>query len=239
MPLDRDYNLAIETSAQCGSVCLGRGDEILGSMAFAHSTKRPSKGAELMPCIESICGQHGVDPDRLGQVYVSIGPGSFTGLRIGVTTAKLLAMVTGLQIVAVPTIHAVALNAPDNIETVAVCLNLKRQTVYSALFQRDSGVWNQSVEPGLMTMRQVLDQTPRPITILGQVLPPIPQDVDHIEQITVLDGDAALPQAESVYRLGRKAARRNEFVEPFDLVPLYVRRPEAVELWDKRHGSDA
>jgi tRNA threonylcarbamoyladenosine biosynthesis protein TsaB len=256
---DASFNLAIETSGQVGSVCLGKGSEILGSVRFTHAAGRPSKGAELMPSIDLLCQEQEIKPAQLKEVYVSIGPGSFTGLRIGITTAKMMAQVLGVRIVAVPTINVIAQNAEVFLEPsgsscgvlgrIAVCLNHKRQTMYAGLFERTADMapdarWQQVSEPALMTLEELLKAAGRPIWIISsqeKLLEQVPQEQLN-GQITLLGADTQIARAQSVYALGRQAAhgvQAGQFVDQVDLTPLYVRPPEAVEIWDKRHGISA
>jgi tRNA threonylcarbamoyladenosine biosynthesis protein TsaB len=267
---DRPFNLAIETSGRAGSVTLGRGDELIATAALPPPAPPPRRSVDLMPTIDALCRAHGVGPAQVGEVYVSIGPGSFTGLRIAVATAKVLAPTLGVKLVSVPTLDVVAQNVPTDIDAdhVAVCLNLKRNSVYAGVFGREpardaavlgatgglpasargasstdhtggqaaSGtpMWVLVSEPALMSMADLLQTAPRPLALVGDPLPPIPEGL--AEGVLVLDRRLAAPRSEAVWRLGRAAARRGDFADPFALVPLYVRPPEAVELWNKRHG---
>jgi tRNA threonylcarbamoyl adenosine modification protein YeaZ len=104
-------NLAIETSGRIGSVALGRDNVLLASAAMPEQERHR---VDLMPTIDRLCAAHGVGPRQIGEVYLSAGPGSFTGLRIGLATAKMLAQVLGAKIVAVPTVEVIACNVdPD------------------------------------------------------------------------------------------------------------------------------
>lgn len=226
------FNLAIETSGRNGSVAIGRGESILQPVLLSHDPANPRKGAELMPAIDQLCQQQNATPQQIAQIYVSIGPGSFTGLRIAVTTAKMLGQTIGAKLVAVPTIEVIAHNAPPNSRYVAVCLNMKRDTMYAGVYERDGDEFNPVVEPALTTLDELLDKAPRPLAVIGDPLPNL--TLDAVQSFT---GDSAIASAKTVYSLGYAAALRDEFADGFDLVPLYVRVPEAVELWNKRHGA--
>jgi tRNA threonylcarbamoyladenosine biosynthesis protein TsaB len=105
---DSPYNLAIETSGPVGSVSLGRADELL---AGADLPPQQRHRVDLMPTIDRLCQDRGVTPRQIGEIYLSMGPGSFTGLRIGVATAQMLGTMLGAKLVAVPTLEVVARNA--------------------------------------------------------------------------------------------------------------------------------
>jgi tRNA threonylcarbamoyladenosine biosynthesis protein TsaB len=177
-----------------------------------------------------------VGPALIGEVYVSLGPGSFTGLRIGVTTAKMFAQVGSCRVIGIPSLDVVAQNAPlpgpstPEPATLAVWLNMKKDTAYAGLFACDGQRWQARGEPGLRTMAQLLDSAPRPLVILGDPLPTF----DPPDGVTILPAAWAAARSEAVWRLGRERARAGQFDAPLALAPIYGRQPEAVELWDRK-----
>jgi tRNA threonylcarbamoyladenosine biosynthesis protein TsaB len=258
------FSIAIETSGRVGSVTLGRGDRCLASAAMPEQERHR---VDLMPTIDGLCTAHGVGPRQIAEVYLSIGPGSFTGLRIGVATAKMLAQALGAKIVAVPTVEVIACNVPapppvgatgslpasvslslgapapaDRPWTLAVCLNLKRDTIYAGRFHWTCKNWVVLEEPRLLTTDDLL-ALPRPMALVGDPLPPAMREAAHHPpapeaDLAVLPSELALPHSEWVWRLGRARARRGRFADPLALSPLYARPPEAVELWEKRLTTD-
>ncbi|MEZ6192682.1 MAG: tRNA (adenosine(37)-N6)-threonylcarbamoyltransferase complex dimerization subunit type 1 TsaB [Phycisphaerales bacterium] len=230
---DRPYNLAIETSGRSGSVTLGRGEKKVTTVGLQHKRRH---NVELIPTIDALCREHDIKPDAIGQVYVSLGPGSFTGLRVGITTAKMLALANGVEVFGIPTLDVLAENAPAETEHVAVCLNLKRDTVHSAVYQREGDRWSAIVEPKLRTMPELLEACPRPVCLMGDPLPAIPDELS--QSVTILGPDYAEGRSDAVHKLGRHAAATRPPDDPMLLVPLYIREPEAVELWNQRHGEE-
>lgn len=234
------YNLAIETSGHVGSVALGRADELLDAMSLP-ATRRHN--VELTATIDRLMTIHGADRRDLGEVYVSIGPGSFTGLRVAVATAKILALALGARLVAVPTLDVTAANvpAPADQRCLAVALNLKRRSAYTGLYawDRTRQRWRAAAEPCLLTPEQLLERSPRPLAVL------VPRDPGWADlermaagsDVVALDTAMLTADARVVWRLGRELARDGRFVDPAILTPLYVRPPEAVELWSQRKAA--
>ncbi|MHB1156642.1 MAG: tRNA (adenosine(37)-N6)-threonylcarbamoyltransferase complex dimerization subunit type 1 TsaB [Phycisphaerales bacterium] len=266
------YNLAMETSTRCGSVAVGRGDELL-----AHESLPPQQRhtVELLPRIDALARRFGFTPHDLAEVYVSIGPGSFTGLRIAVTMAKMFARVTGCKLVAVPTLDVVVRNAPDDATNIAVMLNAKRGQCFTGLYERSVPLpqvgerlgegdgrrvtsdakqtisrdstshphpnplperereqeWRTVLEPSLLTPAQVCERAERPLTVIGDHLP----DYHWPADVTIITDDRAVPRAEVLWQLARAAAKTGQYVDPYALTPLYVRLPEAEELWQQRN----
>ena len=94
--------LAIETSGRIGSVAIVDEGRVVAEDAFAHGLQH---AAEMIPQIDALLRAQGWSPADLRELYVSAGPGSFTGLRIGITLAKTVAFATGAMIAAVPTVY--------------------------------------------------------------------------------------------------------------------------------------
>ena len=162
---------------------------------------------DLMPTIAALCDEHGVTPADLAEVYVSLGPGSFTGLRIAVATAKMLALSLGVKLVGVPTLDVLRRQHPEAM----VCLNVKRDTAWSA-------------GPGHEPAMRSLDE------IAALQLPVV---ADGVEGAAAVD-----PAVEHVWALGCAAAEAGAYDDPLALRPLYIREPEAVTLWEQRHGGN-
>src|SRR5436190_4766913 len=125
--------LAIETSGRIGSIALIDGDSILAEEQFAHGL---ANAAQILPIIDRLCRARNWTPADLRELYVSVGPGSFTGLRIGVTLCKAIAFATGAKIVAVPTARVLAENAPSDAQNLIIVLDAKRDQIFTARFQR-------------------------------------------------------------------------------------------------------
>jgi tRNA threonylcarbamoyladenosine biosynthesis protein TsaB len=229
---DRPYNLAIETSGRSGSVTLGMRDDVIDTAELPHKRRH---NVELIPTIDALCRKHHVAPNMIGQAYVSLGPGSFTGLRVGITTVKMLALAQGVEAFGIPTLDVLAENAPSDTSHVAVCLNLKRDTVHSAVYKREGDGWSAIVDPMLRTMAKLLETCPRPACVIGDPLPAVPDAV--ADGVTLLDPEYAIGRSQAVYRLGRRAAATRPPDDPMRLAPLYIREPEAVALWNQRHGE--
>jgi len=246
------YQLAIETSCRPGSISLGCGDQLMASVDLPDPNRpprQPGNRLDLMASIDQLAQQHHVTPTQISDVYLSIGPGSFTGLRTAVTTAKALAYTLGARLVAVPTVQAIALNVPvpvfptnetDGFEHLAVCLNLKRDSMYVGLFERDGNPtnhsrWVLSQPPAVWALNPLLDTAPRPMAIVGNPLPPRRLDTPT-DGITLLDATLVIPRSEAVWQIGQTMASQGQYTDPFKLSPIYARPPEAEELWNKRHA---
>jgi tRNA threonylcarbamoyl adenosine modification protein YeaZ len=105
--------LAVETSSRIGSVVIAIGEKILAEATFSTPLRH---SAEIFPALSNILDRFCRKPDQIDQVHISVGPGSFTGLRIAVTLAKTMHLANAAKIVAVDTLDVIAANATDYIK---------------------------------------------------------------------------------------------------------------------------
>ncbi len=223
------FVLAIETSGRIGSVALVQGRHVLAEDRFEHGLKH---AAEMVPRIDALCRNHGASPGDLAEIYISVGPGSFTGLRIGVTFAKTLAFATGAKLVAVPSTRVLAANAPADAQHVVLVLDAKRGQIFTARYTRAADGWMEIEPPRLDDLASVLIRSPRPVVLLGEGIP------YHRQAIPANDPDIFIApesswraRASVVAEIGAEMSTAGEFTEPDRLIPLYIRLPEAEEKY--------
>jgi len=155
--------LAVETSSRIGSVAIALGEQILAEAAFSGPMRH---SAELFPAIRSLLDRFSRKPQEIDHIYISVGPGSFTGLRIAVTMAKAMHLANPPQrtkIIAVDTLDVIAANAIDYIkekntelEKIAAIIDAKRGQFFIAVYQRTT------------VRRPVESDEPRPSDGLGE-----------------------------------------------------------------------
>ncbi len=222
--------VAIETSGRRGSVALLIGGAVVQTDTFAHGLQH---AAGLVPMVDRLLGARGLSPSEIGEIYVSAGPGSFTGLRIGITLAKTWAYATGARVVAVPTVAALAENAPPDARHVIIVLDAKRGQIFTARFERDDGgAWKEREPAHLDTLAAMIEHSPRPVYLLGEGIPYHRDAIPPTGDVVVTDEAAWPARAEAVAALGMAMAQRGEYSEVASLTPVYVRLPEAVEKAD-------
>ncbi len=253
----RQYELAFETSGDAGEVALACAGEVLDRITL----REPRAHARtFVAAVAEICNRHSVRSIDIGALFVSIGPGSFTGLRIGVTVTKMLSFAiarsTGKEpaVVGVPTLQVIAQNAltlADAPKEVAVFIDAMRGRVFAATFRCDA-----ADEP----RRDNRDENPlayRPFDEAREVEPAAylasldprcgvmgdgvrrHRDVCVASGLRILPEELFAPRADVVYHLGRAMLRRGETTPPRMLTPLYIRVPDAEEKWQAKHGAGA
>lgn len=227
------YGVAIETSGRRGSVALARGAEVLREVTFSGDLRH---AVELLPSLDALCRGCGIAADEIRDCYVSGGPGSFTGVRIGMTVARTLGVIASVRVVRVPTLDVIAQNAlqvADRPEHVGVVLDAKRGHVYAGAYRLCGDRYEPTTDPAEIAPRMFFMQLPRPAALIGEGCAFVSDAVAE-GGLQVLPEDLHRARAGVVHRLGYARAVAGDFDDPMRLIPIYVRRPEAEEVWEKR-----
>lgn len=226
--------VAIETSGRVGSVAIGEESDFIAAASFSTVY---SHAVELVPTVDRLLSHAGWSTSDLDEIYVSIGPGSFTGLRVGVTVSRSLSYATGARIVAVPTLEAIAGNAVELSNPppeVAVILDAKRKQVYGALFRHERDRYCGVSPPMVVDPLKLLRSSGNAAAVMGEGVP-FHQEAIACSAVRVLEEAHWPARARQVFVIGRRMAAAGRYTHYRDLVPLYLRRPEAEEVWERRH----
>jgi tRNA threonylcarbamoyladenosine biosynthesis protein TsaB len=223
--------LVIETSAQAGQVALAEGDRLLGVRRLAEARRH---ARDLAPAVRDLLAEQGWRPRDLHGVVVSRGPGSYTGLRVGIMSAKALAYATGCALLAVDTFAAIACQAPPEALTLHVLADAQQDKIYVQPFRRAAPGAEMTAWSAL-TIQPVDDCLPR-LTAGAWVSGPglrkheawLPAGVQLVE------GSRREPQPESLLRLALARYLRGERDDLWAVEPLYLRPSSAEEQWDKK-----
>ncbi len=228
--------LAIETSGRAGSIAVARDGVVLAEEHFAHGLKH---AAGIVPIIDNLCRGQGWKPNDIEEVYVSAGPGSFTGLRVGITVAKTLAFATGAKVIAVPSEEVLARNAPAGWQNLIIVLDAKRDQIFTASFENIAGEFVRREPAHLDSLAEMLRRTPRPVHLLGEGIPFHEKFIPREDPgIVLTPPDSWRGTAAAVAAIGAEMALEGHIVNPVALRPIYIRRPEAEEKFDERQREN-
>lgn len=220
--------LGIETSGGAGSVALCEGREVRAEYYFPEG---PRHSRNIMLGVDSVIGEAGTSKDRIDAVAVSQGPGSFTGLRVGVMCAKSLAYALRWKAIGVSSLEVKARNVdpdePGAPEHVCPVLDARRSCVYAMILRNAGGRWDDTTGVLLGRPEEIAEKIPRDALIFGSGVGKYP-DVFNEQDFTI--GPDALEQghAREVARLAAPLLDSGADVSPIDLLPKY-HRPTAAE----------
>lgn len=215
--------LGIETSTFSGSVSISDDDALLCEYVFNTG---PRHNEVLIPTVERLLSDCGLGKDDLDAVCVSTGPGSFTSLRIGVSTAKALCYSLGTDLAGVPSLEILASNALWSGDDVCVMTDAGRGEVFFAFYDSEG---KKITEAEIATTESVCSKTRGKTVFVGNAA------VLHAELIREMQGGDALflppnlntARASGCALLGRKKILSGQKDDPFTLTPFYLRRSAA------------
>jgi tRNA threonylcarbamoyladenosine biosynthesis protein TsaB len=223
--------LAIETSTMLGGLAIV--DDSSGLIAEARLNVKSTHSERLMTEIDHVLKQSGIGIPDIDIFAVAIGPGSFTGLRIGLSTVKGFSYATGKQIIAVPTLEALAWNFPLSLYPVCTILDARKKEVYAALFQREAEGFTRLMEEVSLKIDRLVEKIDK-LSHGGVIFAGEGALLYKDRIIEVMGGKAIFPSREkmvpspaNVASIGLQKAFRGEFSDPVNLVPFYIRRSEA------------
>ena len=223
--------LALETSTLAGSAALLEGDRVIGlsllEIALTHSER-------LMAMVDRLLHECGWDIGDVDALALSIGPGSFTGLRVGVATVKGLALALGLPVAAVPTLDALASNLPFADAPVCPILDARKGEVYLSLYRWGGGGMQRQWDYVALPPRAAAERLTPPVIVLGDGVAACLPFLSHLGAgLRIAPGSHTAPSAAVVGRLGHAMLAAGDTVAAETLEPLYL-RPSEAELKARR-----
>jgi len=227
--------LGIETATWLGSVALVTESEVIAEYTL---NIRRTHSERLMGMIVRMLSDAAVASRDLDGIAVSMGPGSFTGLRIGLSTVKGLCFANDLRMAAVPTLQAMASRMCFSPYPVCPVLDAKKREVYGALYDLSEGAERCVLAPCVLSLEKLLKRVSGTTIFSGEgatiFRDPIRETLG--DQALFAPSHLAHPDAAAVARLGLSALQRGEYAEPFGIEPIYLRRSEA-EIKVKERGT--
>lgn len=229
--------LGIETAtAQVGCALGG----VEGVFASFHASKGRRHAETLVPAIQFVCDTAQVDLQEISVVAVDIGPGLFTGLRVGIATAKAMASALRVPVIGLSSLDLLAHQVRHSPRLIVPVIDGKRGEVFSATYRHVQGGIQRLSEPRVGTPADLAN------------------DLRAHREDALLVGDGALryadvlaedsgqmelgqvgtqwPSAADLVELAQPRALREEFVQPWELEPLYLRKSDAEINWDAKGG---
>jgi tRNA threonylcarbamoyladenosine biosynthesis protein TsaB len=221
--------LAIETSGDVAGLALATEEGLVSELDFSH---RMDLLRRLMPNVDGLLGDAGRSPHDLDAVVISLGPGSFTGLRIGMAAAKSVAHVLGKPIVGVPTMDVLAHGASAaRPKSIATLIHARPQEVFWAIYRCDAGRPVRLAEDRVSPVQDVMREAKRQskIVFCGNGAERNREALEaEFGPSCVLDERFHTPRAAVLASLGIERLMRGESDDVFGLAPRYVRRPTPV-----------
>ncbi|HXH58858.1 tRNA (adenosine(37)-N6)-threonylcarbamoyltransferase complex dimerization subunit type 1 TsaB [Iamia sp.] len=228
--------LGIESAtAQVG--CAIGGHE--GVLASAHSARTRRHAESLAPSIAFVAQQARVELSEVGALAVDIGPGLFTGLRVGVATAKALAQALRVPVIGISSLDLLAFPARFSDRVIAAVIDARRGELFSALYRQVPGGVQRITEPRVSTPQDLcaeLQAHGNDLLLLGDGALRYAEDFHTLGGAEVCTHGHTHPSARDLVLLAHHQALREEWVQPWEVRPTYLRKPDAEINWATRAG---
>ena len=227
--------LALDTTAKVASAALCENGALLGEYTLNNGN---THSETILPMAESILKAFEITPKDIDVFAVSAGPGSFTGVRIGVATVKGLAFASGKPCIGVSTLEALAKNPALANGLICPVMNARRNQVYTALFRATNGVLERLMPDSAIAIKeldQILSQYDEPVTLCG--------DGYEITEALLTHEIAPLPErlrhqsAFNVALCAMEAIERGEATTDIELSPTYLRLSQAERERNEREAA--
>ena len=231
--------VGIETSTPRTSVAIGDGQDILASISLAGKARQES----ATPALEYLLGATGLDLAKVAGIAVGVGPGLFTGLRVGVETAKTLAQVLHIPIVGLSSLDTLAYAVRHTHKRIAAVIDGRRGEVFFSLYRSVPGGVVRETEPAVVKpdgLTAELEAVTEEVLAVGNGAMLYRHELEELKRVEVGTSVSAHPEAAVLVELAVPRFLREEFDRPFDIVPLYLRKSDAEIAWDQRaRGAQA
>ncbi len=232
--------LGIDTATRRVGVVLANENGMIGRVELGGTadTSPPRHAETLAPAIEWCCQRSGVELAQLSAVAVGIGPGMFTGLRVGVTTAKVLAQSLRVPVIPVPSLDLLAYPLRYARRLVVATIDARRHEVYWAMYRQVPGGVQRVSEYELSTPDDLVAELQArgdDALVCGDGSLRFAEAFAPLGSHVELAGPAhASPSLSALAELATARYEREEFCMPAEVLPLYLRKSDAELAWDRK-----
>jgi tRNA threonylcarbamoyladenosine biosynthesis protein TsaB len=216
--------VAIDTSTGLISIALSRRGEILAELSW-HSERNHT--VELLPNLIHLLGQVRGSPQSIDAVVVARGPGSFNGLRVGISTAKGLALALGIPLAGISTLEVEAFAHADTRLPLCPIHNAGRMEIAAALYQMRGRNFQQLIPEHITTVDELCSQIRKKTLFCGELSPEVEAELKGklADKAVIPNSAARLRRAGFLAQLGWQRLSNGDHDDPSTIQPLYLRQP--------------
>ena len=226
--------LGFDTATPQVSVGISADGAVVGGLQLAHGRRHAE---HLAPGIQYLCGQLDVELSQLSGIAVGLGPGLFTGLRVGVTTAKTMAQSLRIPVVGVPSLDLVAYPLRHASRLIAAVLDARRGEVFHARYRPVPGGVQRVSDYEVGTTDDLvadLVATGEEVLLAGDGALQYQQALAAVDRAEQAGTSYAAPSTTALLELAAARMEREEFSSPWEVQPLYLRQSDAELEWQRR-----
>jgi len=237
------FVLGIDTATRAAGAAVISEDRLIAER-FIHNLKTHSQN--IIPMIQQVMEDAGIQPENLHGIAVTGGPGSFTGLRIGISVAKTMGQVLGIPVVGISTLKVLAWNVYGVEGLICPILDAQKREVYTGVYHTAPDGLEELVHPAALSIDRLVSEISKPslakyakITFLGDGVPVYGDLINEMLGQRACRGTMinSFPRAAAAAELGIAQLREGRLSDSTFLQPVYLRKSEAELTWEERHGS--
>jgi tRNA threonylcarbamoyladenosine biosynthesis protein TsaB len=211
-----------------------------GVLASAHSSRGRRHAETLAPAIDFVRRQAGIELSEIGAVAVDVGPGLFTGLRVGIATAKAMASALQVPMIGVSSLDLLAFPVRFTPRLIAATVDARRGQLFHAFYRQVPGGLQRVTEPTVDDPDDLLSELVawgEEVLLVGDGVLRYPEHFADLPRAEIVEQGLSFPSAASLVQLAHARALREEFVPHWEIQPLYLRQPDAEINWATREGA--
>ncbi|HUQ39647.1 MAG TPA: tRNA (adenosine(37)-N6)-threonylcarbamoyltransferase complex dimerization subunit type 1 TsaB [Acidimicrobiales bacterium] len=226
--------LGIETATLQAGCALGGVEGVLASFHTAHG---PRHAEVLTPAVEFICSQARISLDQVTVVAVDVGPGLFTGLRVGLATAKAVAQGLRAPMIGIPSLDLLAFPFRHSGRVVVPVIDARRGEVYSALYKQVPGGLQRLTPHNVGSPAELASELMArndECLLVGDGAIRYAEEFSVLRPRVEIVDSSPYPSAAALVELAQAQALREEWVQPSEIHALYLRKSDAEIKWENR-----
>lgn len=227
--------LGIDTSTMAASVAVLEDDKLI--CEYTVNTKK-THSQKLMPMIENMLNLSEIDITEIDAIAICIGPGSFTGLRIGMATAKAMAHVNNVPIIGVNSLEMLSANMDLCDKKICAILDAQRNQVYTAKYILEDSKMKELGEIDIVPIDILLEEienSNEQWIILGEAAYKYKNKIENISNVTIACPGNNITRASSLCFVARNKFMENKDVHNcYDINPMYIRKSQAEEQYEEK-----
>jgi tRNA threonylcarbamoyladenosine biosynthesis protein TsaB len=228
--------LGIDTATPQVGCAIGGHEGVLASF---QSAKGKRHAETLVPAIDFLCKQTRVELSEIGAIAVDIGPGLFTGLRVGVATAKAMASALRVPMVGVSSLDLLAFEVRWTSKRIVSVVDARRGEVFFAFYRQVPGGVQRLSEMRCGSPEELCSEiqaTGEDCLAIGDGALRYQNNLADLTRVDIEDAGLAFPAPAALVQLAHARALREDFVNAWDLQPVYLRKADAEANWESRGG---
>jgi tRNA threonylcarbamoyladenosine biosynthesis protein TsaB len=229
--------LGIETATAQVSVAIGGHEGVIGMFEVSRGRRHAET---LAPAIEFLCKQTDVEISELGAIAVDVGPGLFTGMRVGLAAGKAIAQALRVPMIGISSLDLLAFPLRHSDRTIVAVIDARKGELFSAFYRPVPGGVQRVSEPRVSSVDDfVADVMARGqnVVCVGDGALRYRAAIEAAVRCDFAEQFVSYPSAAPLVQLAHARALREDWVNPWEIQPMYLRAPDAQINWSTREGS--